>query len=71
MQENQEKIAQKLDVMIALLYDIKESLSKESSVKEKVAYFIKKDLGNKEIAKILSISEKHVSKEKALLKKNG
>jgi len=71
MQENQEKIEHKLNVIIALLYDIKESLGKESSVKEKVAYFVKRNLGNKEIAKILNISEKHVSKEKALLKKNG
>lgn len=69
MDVNQEKFNQKLDVMIALLYDIKEAVDKESSVKEKVAYFAKKEMGNKDIAKILGISEKHVSKEKALMKK--
>ena len=71
MEENQERIENKLDVMISLLYDIKETMSKKSSVKEKVGYFTKKGLSNKEVAKILGISEKHVSKEKALLKKNG
>lgn len=64
-------LSAKLNVMISLLLDIKESLGEKMSLKGKIAYLVRAGLSNKEISKILGISEKHVSKEKALLKKNG
>ncbi len=62
--------SEKLDVVIGLLQEIKEALVGPQSIKEKVAYFTNenKELSNKEISRALGISEKHVSKEKALLK---
>lgn len=61
-----EAISRKLDVIAGLLYDLKSALVGKESIRNKVAHFANKDLGNKEIARILGISEKHVSKEKAL-----
>jgi ribosomal 50S subunit-associated protein YjgA (DUF615 family) len=64
-------IANKLDILAGLLCDLKEMIGNKSSVKEKVAYFANKhrDMSNPEISRALGISEKHVSKEKALLKR--
>ena len=67
-----ERILAKLDIIAGLLYELKESLGNKSSIKEKVAYFANeyRSMGNKEISRALGISEKHVSKEKSLLKRS-
>lgn len=67
--EDLKVVRSKLDIIISLLYDLKESFNHKSSIREKVSYFAKRGLSNKYIAKIIGISEKHVSKEKALSKK--
>lgn len=64
------EFSRKLNVIIALLSDIKES-ERQGTLKEKIAYFGKLSLSNREIAQILNISEKHVSKEKSLIKKKN
>ena len=66
-----ESTSENLDLIAGLLQDIKEALNKPQSVREKVAYFSNENrsLTNKEISRILGISEKHVSKEKSLLNK--
>ena len=61
-----EVISRKLDVIAGLLYDLKVALVGGESIRNKVAHLVNKDLSNKEIARILGISEKHVSKEKTL-----
>jgi DNA-binding NarL/FixJ family response regulator len=63
-------IVDRLDVIINLLYDIKE-FEKKEPIKSKVAYLARAGVDNKSIAKILGISEKHVSKEKYWANKNG
>lgn len=63
-----EELSKKLSVIIALLNDIKFREDK-AQIKEKIAYFVRFGLSNKDISEILNISEKHVSKEKSLLKK--
>lgn len=70
--EEQEQTNKKLDLIAGLLQEIKEALTKPQQVKEKVAYFSNenRNLTNRDIAQILGISEKHVSKEKSLLNKN-
>ena len=65
-----EEISGKLNVVISLLNDIKH-LEINSSMKEKIAYFSKFNLSDGDIAKILKISKKHVSKEKSLIKKQN
>ncbi len=62
-------ISKKLDVILGLLYTINESLTKKSTVKEKVKFFVNSGLSNKEISSVIGITEKYVSKEKALIKK--
>ena len=57
--------------MISLLYDLKESFDRKNSTKEKVHYLAGQGLNNFDVAKIIGISEKHVSKEKSSMKKNG
>ena len=63
-----EELSKKLSVVIALLNDLKFRESK-AQIKDKIAYFVRFGLNNKDISEILDISEKHVSKEKSLLKK--
>lgn len=73
MEENTQtkELNKKLNVVIALLNDLKFRESK-ASVKEKIAYFTRFKLNNSDISDILGISEKHVSKEKSLMKsQNG
>ena len=62
---------EKLDIIAGLLQEIKEALTKPQSVRDKVSYFSNENrsLTNKDISRTLGISEKHVSKEKTLLKK--
>lgn len=70
--ENEKEVnnSEKLNLIASLLMDIKESLSKKTSIKDKVAYLVKKGVTRDEdIAPIIGISESHASKEKALLKK--
>jgi len=54
----------KLSVLISLSLE-----GKKLSIKDKVELLSKFDMSNKEIAKILNISEIHVAKEKSLIKK--
>lgn len=65
-----EQVSRKLNVLISLVQDLKYREFK-SSLREKIAYFDRFDLKNKDIANILNISEKHVSKEKSLMKKKN
>lgn len=64
----EQRIIDRLDVLINLLYDLKEFGSK-TTVKDKINYLAQSGLDNKSIAKILRVSEKHVAKEKSLGKK--
>jgi hypothetical protein len=70
---SEEAIAIRLDAVISLLYMLVEKLEgKEYSIREKVKHLTDVGLDNQSVAKILKISEKHVSKEKSLMKeKNG
>ena len=70
MSENNpnEELEKKFNVIISLLNDIKFRENK-ASIKEKIAYFSRFKLSNRDISHILNISEKHVSKEKSLMKK--
>lgn len=68
--DKNEEISNKLSVVISLLNDIKQQ-EKSQSLRDSVAYFSKFKLSNKDIAEILNISEKHVSKEKSLSKKKN
>lgn len=63
------RFSEKLDIAIGLLYELNDSLTKKSSIKDKVSYLSNRGLGNKEIARALGISESHVSKEKSLSNK--
>jgi DNA-binding NarL/FixJ family response regulator len=65
-----EELSKKLNVVIALLNDIKFREDK-AQIKEKIAYFVRFGLNNRDVSEILDISEKHVSKEKSLLKKGS
>lgn len=58
------EISKKLSVLIKLFL-----IEKELTVREKIKLLAEFNFSNKEIANILGISEKHVSKEKSLLKK--
>jgi DNA-directed RNA polymerase specialized sigma subunit len=58
------EISQKLSILIKLFLS-----ERKMQVREKVKLLSQIDLSNKEIAKILDISTKHVAKEKSLLKK--
>jgi len=62
-----EVISKKLNVIISLLNDIKYREEK-ASLKEKIDYLTKFDLSNKDVSEILGKSEKHISKEKSLMK---
>jgi DNA-binding NarL/FixJ family response regulator len=65
-------ISIKLNAVISLLMDLNEKMDSKTTTKEKVAYLVRTGLNNnQEISKILGISEKHVSKEKAMVKKDG
>ena len=67
----QDRTSEKLDIIAGLLQEIKEALIKPQSIKEKISYFSNENkcLTNKDISRTLGISERHVSKEKTLLKK--
>ena len=69
-QSERDRTAEKLDIVVGLLQEIKEALTKTQSIREKVSHFSNenRNLTNKDISRILGISEKHVSKEKSLLK---
>lgn len=61
--------SKKLDAVISLLYEISDKLSeRNSTIRDKVNRLAKIGLDNKSIASILSITEKHVSKEKSLMR---
>lgn len=59
------EISEKLSILIKLAF-----FEKELSIKDKVRFLSNFDISNQEISKILDISEKHVAKEKSLLKKD-
>mgnify|MGYP001613559215 CR=1 FL=1 len=66
--ENSEKI----NLIASLLIDIKEALTEKMSVKDKVAYLVKKGVSkDDDIVAIIGITRSHASKEKAMLKKGG
>lgn len=66
----QNRTAEKLDLIASLLIDIKEALSEKMSIRDKVAYLVKKGIiKDEDIASIIGITKSHASKEKALLKK--
>lgn len=58
------EISRKLSILIRL--SLKDE---ELTIKEGVKLLSQFDLSNKEISQILGISEKHVAKEKSLIKK--
>ena len=58
------EINAKLSVLISLALG-----NKPKSIKEKVEFLSKLGVSNKDISRILNISEKHVAKEKSLIKK--
>ena len=62
-----EEIGKKLNIVIALLNDIKQGELKQS-MKEKIAYFSKFNISDGDIAEILNTSKTHVSKEKSLMR---
>ena len=62
----------KSNLIASLLLDIKESLSGKMSVKDKVAYLLRKGVDKDEdISSIIGIKKSHASKEKALIRKRG
>ena len=69
--EKEVENSEKLNLIAGLLLDIKETLSERMSVKDKVAYLVKKGVGKDEdIASIIGITRSHASKEKAIIKKS-
>ncbi|MEM5835325.1 MAG: hypothetical protein QXM11_02025 [Candidatus Aenigmatarchaeota archaeon] len=58
------EISEKLSVLIKLLV-----VKEEWSIRDKIKFLSKFEISNREIAKILNISETYVAKEKSLLKK--
>jgi len=61
----------KLNLIASLLMDIRESLSEKMSVKDKVAYLLKKGVNKDEdVSLIIGITKSHASKEKAIIRKN-
>lgn len=64
LEKNLKEINSKLSVLISL-----QLLKENFSVKEKVAILVRAGVDNQSISKILGISEKHVSKEKSLMKR--
>lgn len=72
--ENEEEVnnSEKLNLIASLLLDIKESLSDKISIKDKVAYVVKRGIKRDEdIASILGITKSYASKEKAIFKKEN
>ena len=63
-------ITKKLNLIAGLLVDIKQSLNEKMSVKDKIAYLLKRGITEDEdISAILGITKNHASKEKATLRK--
>lgn len=71
-EEELDAISTKLNVVINLLMDLNGHMGSKTTIREKVAYLVRNGLDdNQEISRILGISGKHVSKEKAMVKKYG
>lgn len=61
----------KLNLISGLLLDIREALTERATLKEKIAYLLKKGVDNDDdISMILGINKSHASKEKAIIRKN-
>ncbi len=62
----------KLNLIASLLLDIREALSEKMSIKNKVAYLVRKGVNKDEdLASIIGITKSHASKEKAILKRDS
>lgn len=66
MKKEFEELNKKIDVLIALSI-----LDKNIKTNEKVVLLERLSLDNKDISKILGISESHVRKEKSLMKRKN
>lgn len=65
-----EKIFKEINAKLSVLINL--SLEdKPDTIKGRIELLSKLGVSNKDIAKILNISEKHVSKEKSLIKKRS
>ena len=64
------KISAKLNIIVSLLMDLKQSMGEKMQIKEKVKYIVRrKIIEDEDISAILDITKSHASKEKAILKK--
>lgn len=64
-QNNNDSVEKKLNAIIALLNEIN-NRDQKITLKQNVGRLTALGLSNKDVARILGISEKHVSKEKSL-----